>query len=91
MNDVLGVAGFVLPGDRVDVLLTRDEFVDVLLQGLKVLAIDQIADELKDNPSVVRTVTFEVNTEEAQKLVLGEMLGHCHSRCVMWAPQRLNR
>lgn len=80
VNDVLGVAGFVLPGDRVDVLLTRggrgvDNYVDVLLQGVKVLAIDQIADGNKDQPSVVRTVTFEVNTIEAQKLVLGANVG----------------
>lgn len=81
VNDVNGVAGFVLPGDRVDVLLTRASrrdgggFVDVLLQGVKVLAIDQIADDRKDQPSVVRTVTFEVNTEEAQKLILGANVG----------------
>ncbi len=80
VNDVLGVAGFVLPGDRVDVLLTRggrgvENYVDVLLQGVKVLAIDQSADDSKDQPSVVRTVTFEVNTIEAQKLVLGANVG----------------
>lgn len=80
VNDVLGVAGFVLPGDRVDVLLTRTTddrgaFVDVLLQGVRVLAIDQIADDRKDQPSVVRTVTFEVTTEEAQKLTLGATVG----------------
>ena len=75
VNDVLGVAGFVLPGDRVDILLTRGGFVDVLLQGVKVLAIDQQSDERKDNPSVVKTVTFEVSTQEAQKLVLGANVG----------------
>jgi len=82
VNDVQGVAGFVLPGDRVDVMLTRASrrageqgYVDVLLQGVKVLAIDQIADDRKDQPSVVRTVTFEVNTEEAQKLALGASIG----------------
>lgn len=82
VNDVAGVAGFVLPGDRVDVLLTRSEnnnaeeaYVDVLLQGVRVLAIDQIADDRKDQPSVVRTVTFEVSTEEAQKLTLGSSIG----------------
>lgn len=79
VNDVLGVAGFVLPGDRVDVMLTRgggsSRYVDVLLQGVRVLAIDQVADERRDKPSVVRTVTFEVNTVEAQKLVLGANVG----------------
>ncbi|MDA7427618.1 Flp pilus assembly protein CpaB [Primorskyibacter aestuariivivens] len=75
VNDVSGVAGFVLPGDRVDIMLTRDGYVDVLLQGMKVLAIDQIADDRKDNPSVVRTVTFEVDTKEAQKLILASQVG----------------
>jgi len=82
VNDVLGVAGFVLPGDRVDVMLTRtsgndrsEAFVDVLLQGVRVVAIDQTADDTRDQPSVVRTVTFEVTTAEAQKLTLGATIG----------------
>lgn len=79
VNAETGVAGFVLPGDRVDVLLTRGGrsggTVDVLLQGVNVLAIDQQADERADKPSVVRTVTFEVSTEEAQKLILGSQIG----------------
>ena len=82
VDDVLGVAGFVLPGDRVDILLTRtpgndrsEAFVDVLLQGVRVVAIDQTADDTRDQPSVVRTVTFEVTTEEAQKLTLGATVG----------------
>jgi len=81
VNDVLGVAGFVLPGDRVDVMLTSSQgrsgeaYVDVLLQGVKVLAIDQTVDDRKDQPSVVKTVTFEVSTEEAQKLTLGANSG----------------
>ncbi|WP_058321372.1 Flp pilus assembly protein CpaB [Sinorhizobium sp. GL28] len=85
VNDVLGVAGFVRPSDRVDVLLTRvirnpksgneQTSVDVLLQGVKVLAVDQTADERKDEPSVVKTVTFEVTTDEAQRLTLGANIG----------------
>jgi pilus assembly protein CpaB len=76
VNDVLGVAGFVLPGDRVDVLLMRgDQSVDVLLQGVKVLAIDQTADDRRDQPVVVKAVTFEVSTEEAQKLTLAASIG----------------
>ncbi len=79
VNDVLGVAGFVFPGDRVDILLTRNtrdsegadrSFVDVLLQSVKVLAVDQVADESKDNPQVVKAVTVEVSTKDAQKLTL---------------------
>lgn len=80
VNDVLGVAGFVRPSDRVDVLLTRvkdgaQPSVDVLLQGVKVLAVDQTADERKDEPSVVKTVTFEVTTDEAQRLTLAASIG----------------
>ena len=80
VNDVLGVSGFVLPGDRVDIMLTRSDkavgtYTDVLLQGVKVLAIDQTADDRADKPSVARTVTFEVSTQEAQKLTLAANVG----------------
>ncbi|KQU97047.1 pilus assembly protein CpaB [Mesorhizobium sp. Root102] len=84
VNDVLGVAGFVFPGDRVDVLLTRtvrsqdgadQSFVDVLLQSMKVLAVDQVADESKDSPTVVKSVTLEATTKDAQKLTLAAGAG----------------
>jgi len=83
VNDVLGVAGFILPGDRVDVMLTRTSrnsgqneiFTDVLLQGVKVLAVAQNADDRSNKPSVVKTVTFEVSTIEAQKLTLAANIG----------------
>jgi pilus assembly protein CpaB len=84
VNDVLGVAGFVLPGDRVDILLTRRtqddsggqrSFVDVLLQSVKVLAIDQVADDRKDKPIVARAITLEVSTQDAQKLTLAAGVG----------------
>ncbi len=84
VNDVLGVAGFVLPGDRVDIMLTRsrrgaeavsEPYVDVLLQSVKVLAIDQSADDRKDDPLVVKSITLEVNTEQAQMLILGSSVG----------------
>jgi pilus assembly protein CpaB len=54
---------------------SEQTYVDVLLQGVKVLAVDQTADERKDEPSVVKTVTFEVTTEEAQRLTLGANIG----------------
>lgn len=80
VNDVLGVAGFVLPNDRVDIMLTRevakDDFVtDVLLQNVKVLAVDQTADNQRDSPLVVKSVTLEINTEQAQKLTLAAKVG----------------
>lgn len=80
VNDVLGVGGFVLPGDRVDVLLTRaagneQPATDVLLQNIKVLGIDQEASEKKDAPMVARAVTVEVTSEEAQRITLGTQVG----------------
>ena len=81
VNDVEGVAGFVLPGDRVDVLLTRQAekdmaSTDVVLQNTKVLAIDQIADERAEKPVVVKAVTLEVDTVSAQKLALAASAGN---------------
>ena len=80
VNDVEGVAGFVLPGDRVDVALTRQNdktaaTTDVVLQNIKVLAIDQTADERADKPSIARAVTLEVDTPAAQKLALASAIG----------------
>lgn len=82
VNEVVGVAGFVLPGDRVDILMTRrggkdgqQAFVDVLLQNIKVLAVDQTADDRRDKPTVARAVTLEVTTADAQKLTLASQVG----------------
>lgn len=88
VNDVHGVAGFVLPGDRVDILLTRNLGMDtnsqqtpdklateLLLQNVRVLGIDQDANEKRENPGVARAVTTEVSPEQAQKLVLAQQIG----------------
>jgi pilus assembly protein CpaB len=76
VNDVEGVGGFVLPGDRVDVLMTRQPGNnDVVLQNAKVLAVDQLADDSADRPTVAKAVTLEVDTIGAQKLSLAASLG----------------
>lgn len=88
VDDVLGVAGFVQPDDRVDVLLTRNDrpasplpyhapeaaFSDLLLQNVRVLAIDQIADR-SGQAKPAKAVTIEVTTEDAQKVALGASVG----------------
>jgi pilus assembly protein CpaB len=71
ISDVHGVAGFVLPGDRVDIMLTRADYTDILLQNIKILAIDHLADQ----PKSVRTATVEVNTVDAQMLTLAQTAG----------------
>ncbi|MGD9980523.1 MAG: Flp pilus assembly protein CpaB [Hyphomonadaceae bacterium] len=85
VNDVIGVAGFVLPGDYVDVLVTRDESngyrgdqtmrTDLLLANVRVLAVDQIANESRNDPQVARAVTIEVTPEGGQKVALASEIG----------------
>jgi pilus assembly protein CpaB len=81
VNDVTGGGGFVLPQDRVDVMLTRTGQANdtkqtiVLLQNVKVLGIDQQADDKKDKPIVAKAVTLEVTPDDAQKLTLGSSIG----------------
>jgi len=83
VDEARGVAGFVRMGDRVDVILIRSDaknepgssHADVLLQGVKVLATGQIANDRQEHPTVVQTVTVEVSTEQAQKLILAEHVG----------------
>jgi pilus assembly protein CpaB len=83
INDVSGVAGFVQPNDTVDVLVTRmlpggagnSQVTDVLLQNVRVIAIDQQAKNADGTPKVAKTATLEVNPVDAQKLVLAQTVG----------------
>ncbi|MDX2351022.1 Flp pilus assembly protein CpaB [Stutzerimonas xanthomarina] len=75
VDDVVGVGGFLLPGNRVDVLATKrkgngDEAeANTILEDLRVLAVDQTASTDKTQPVVVRAVTLEMGSEEAEVLV----------------------
>jgi len=80
VNDVEGVGGFVLPGDHVDVVLTRqvekgNATTQVVLQNTRVLAVDQTADERAAKATVAKSVTLEVDTVDAQKLWLASSVG----------------
>ena len=79
VNDITGVAGFLLPGDRVDILLTRQSGENpvnsILLQNVRILGVGQIASESRDKPVVVRAVTVEATPIEAQKLTLAQRIG----------------
>jgi pilus assembly protein CpaB len=81
VDDVRGVGGFLQPGDRVDVVLIRTEgprsegYSDLILQNMKVLAVDQIAGERSEAPTVPKAVTLEVTPEEAQKVLLATNIG----------------
>lgn len=82
INDVSGVAGFIQPSDSVDVLITRQisgennrQMTDVLLQNIRVIAIDQKAQGDDGKPMLARTATLEVTPTDAQKLALAQQVG----------------
>ncbi|MFN1550508.1 Flp pilus assembly protein CpaB [Vibrio natriegens] len=69
VNDVIGVAGFLLPGNKVDVLNTKGNGTTTVLKNIKVLAVDQTARTKDNKPVIVRAVTLEVSPKEAEKLL----------------------
>jgi pilus assembly protein CpaB len=82
VDDVRGVAGFVLPGDFVDIVIIADDgsprrqnYSDILLEHIKVLAVDQVASEGEGQPTVAKAVTVEVTKEQAQKILLATNIG----------------
>src|ERR1019366_9150431 len=83
VDDVRGVAGFILPGDFVDVVLIktddervrRENYSEILLQRVKVLAIDQLSSERQEQPTIAKAVTLEVAPEQAQKILLATNVG----------------
>src|SRR6516162_1533780 len=83
-----GAGGFILPNDRVDVLLTRREknpnptvaadivYSEILLANVRVLAIDQAPKEKEGQNSVIgKTVTLELKPEQAATLAAGRQAG----------------
>ncbi|EJN24935.1 Flp pilus assembly protein CpaB [Pseudomonas sp. GM79] len=82
VDDVVGVGGFLLPGNRVDVLATKTTSAGgnnatsrTILENLRVLAVDQTAGTDKTQPVVVRAVTLEMSATEAETLVTAQTEG----------------
>lgn len=78
VDNVIGVAGFVVPGSRVDVMATIRRvdqakpipFAKVILQDVRVLAVDQKLEEVKSGePELVNVVTLEVSPVQAEHLI----------------------
>jgi pilus assembly protein CpaB len=91
VTDVAGVGGHVLPGDRVDVVMTQNlpqkapsgqnlcdckrVIADVVLQDIKVLGLDLNADPSSTQAAVAHTATLEVSVEDAEKLAVAAQAG----------------
>lgn len=85
VNDVVGVAGFALPGMRVDVLVTgrppdgRESVTTTVLQDIQVLSAgQQITPDPKGAAVAVQVVTLLVGPRDAETLTLANSEGHIH-------------
>ncbi|HEY3242481.1 MAG TPA: Flp pilus assembly protein CpaB [Phycisphaerae bacterium] len=86
VNDVIGVAGFALPGNYVDIIVNtqeesaksgnRDQQISkIVLEHILVLAVAQEVGRDETKPKVVSAVTVEVTPEQAEKLDLARSVG----------------
>ncbi|MAU40287.1 MAG: Flp pilus assembly protein CpaB [Kordiimonas sp.] len=86
VNATTGIAGFIFPGDHVDVILTHQipspgedrssvQASETVLSNIRVLAIDQRTENTNNTPSIGKTVTVEVTPKDAEKIALVSKLG----------------
>lgn len=86
VNDVVGVAGFALPGNYVDILInTVDEtskavgqdktISKIVLEHILLLAVAQETNQGEGKPKVVNAVTLEVTPDQAEKIDLARSIG----------------
>ena len=71
--------GFILPNDRVDIIVTRETEngfgSDVVVENVRVLAIDQIYSETEDGAVVGSTATLELTSQQARGVALSVAAG----------------
>jgi len=83
VDDVISIAGFVLPGTRVDVMVTLDQgaqqgnpVTKLMLQNIPVLTSGQVVEQdINGEPIQVTVITLLVSPEEAEQLVLAATRG----------------
>ncbi|GAB4324198.1 MAG: hypothetical protein Kow0074_16980 [Candidatus Zixiibacteriota bacterium] len=85
VDKVSGVSGFVLPGDRVDVIAlinqtsgSRDALAKTILQNIEVLAAGEQTEKKGNQPTTAQSVTLLVDNEGAEKLALAQSEGKLH-------------
>jgi pilus assembly protein CpaB len=85
VNLTSGNAGFVFPGDKVDLLLTHkipstipndtELASETFIQNVRVLAIDQMLDNPENKAVVAKTITLEVTPKQAEMINVATNLG----------------
>ena len=84
VNEVAGVAGFITPNSRVDIVLTtprpgaadkEDNISKIILQNVPVLASGQVTEQKEGKPVIVPTVTLDLLPDDSEKLIVGAKKG----------------
>jgi pilus assembly protein CpaB len=84
VDEIIGVSGFLMPDDRVDVIVTtapagangqNDKLSKIVLQNKRVLSVAQSVEQKDDKPQLAHSITLEVTPEEAEKLSLASQEG----------------
>lgn len=83
VDEIVGVSGFIVPDDRVDVILTTSPIGEeqgtkiskIVLQNKRVLSVAQSTEQKDGKPQLARSITLEVTPEEAEKLSLASQEG----------------
>jgi len=83
VDEIIGVSGFIVPDDRVDVIITTTppgagndvKISKIVLQNKRVLSVAQSTEQKDGKPQVARSITLEVSPEEAEKLSLAYQEG----------------
>jgi pilus assembly protein CpaB len=84
VDEIIGVSGFIVPDDRVDVIVTttppgstnqEDKVSKIVLQNKRVLSVAQNVEQKEGKPQLARSITLEVSPEESEKLSLASQEG----------------
>lgn len=88
INAETGAAGFILPGDRVDVVLTqqvrptksdggaRDKIIsETVIADVRVLAVDQTFDDMKEQNRIGKTITLELTPKQSESMAVAKRMG----------------
>jgi pilus assembly protein CpaB len=87
VNRTTGISGFVFPGDRIDLIVTHQyqtnsktdkkplQVSETVLDGVRVLAMDQTTNDQDGKPKVAKTATLEVTPKQAEMVAVAAQLG----------------
>lgn len=89
VNAETGTAGFILPGDRIDVVLTqqvrqgggdegnRDKVIsETVIADVRVLAVDQTFNDIEEQVRVGKTVTLELTPKQSERIAVAKRMGN---------------